>query len=463
MTPKSTLTGLADLDRAHVFHPYTSIAAQQADGPRVWAEAKGVWIRDAEGRELIDAMAGLWCVSAGYGREEIADAMADQARRLSYAHGFLANANEPAIRLSARLAALTPPGLDHAFFCNSGSEANDTLVKLVWYYWNLRERPGKKKIIARDGGYHGVTLGATSLSGLPHMHALFDAPLPGFLHVRKPHFYREARPDEDEDAFSARLARELEERIVAEGPETVAAFIGEPLMAAGGVVPPPRGYWPKVQDVLRRHEVLLIADEVVCGFGRLGTPFGSHHYGIDPDFMTVAKGLTSAYFPVSAAVVADRVFDVLAEGSKEHGALAHGHTTSLHPVGAAAALGNLDILEGEGLLGRAADLGPGFQKLLSDRFGDHSLVGEVRGEGLIAAIELVANRDSREPFPAARKIGLRLHELGLEEGVICRALGDSVAFCPPLVISEDELAEAVERLGRALERLTHELESSGGA
>ncbi len=459
--PRPGGSGLPDLDRSHVFHPYTSIALQQERGPRVLAEGKGVWIRDAEGRELLDAMAGLWCVAAGYGREEIAEAMAQQARRLAYAHGFLAQANEPAIRLAARLADLTPDGLDHAFFCNSGSEANDTIVKLVWYHWNLRGRPKKKKIIARHGAYHGVTLGATSLSGLPYMHALFDAPLPGFLHARKPHFYREARPDEDEPAFAARLAAELEALIVAEGPETVGAFIGEPLMAAGGVIPPPQGYWEAVQQVLARHDVLLVADEVVCGFGRLGTPFGSQRFDLRPDFMTVAKGITSAYFPVSAAVVSDRVWDTLAAGSSEHGPVAHGHTTSLHPVGAAAALANLDILEREGLVARAAELGHGFQAQLRAAFGGHPLVGEIRGEALIAAVELVADRGQRRRFPAERKVGLRLHELCLEEGLVVRALGDSLAFSPPLVIGEDELAEALRRFGRGLERLHVELAGEG--
>jgi L-2,4-diaminobutyrate transaminase len=451
------MSGLDDLDRNHVFHPYTSIAEQQTSGPRILAQGKGVWLRDAEGRELLDAMAGLWCVSAGYGRDEIAEAMAEQARRLAYAHGFLAQANEPAIQLAARLAALTPEGLDRAFFCNSGSEANDTIVKLVWYHWNLRGRPQKKKIIARHGAYHGVTLGATSLSGLPYMHALFDAPLPRFLHTARPHFYRDAQPGEDEAAFAVRLAAELDALIVAEGPDTVAAFIGEPLMAAGGVIPPPDGYWETVQQVLAHHDVLLIADEVVCGFGRLGTNFGSQRFGLRPDFMTLAKGITSAYFPVSAAVVSERVWDVLASASPEHGPLAHGHTTSLHPVGAAAALANLDILEREGLLQRAGQVGPAFQASLRKAVGDHPLVGDVRGEALIAGVELMADPEARRPFPAQQKVGLRLHELCLEEGLVVRALGDTLAFSPPLCIHEDELDEAIRRFACGLDRLTAEL------
>jgi L-2,4-diaminobutyrate transaminase len=457
MAPESPIAGLADLDRRHVFHPFTSIATQQARGPRVMAEGKGCWVRDTEGREYLDAMAGLWCVHAGYGRAEIAEAMADQARRLAYYHGFLASANEPAIRLAARLAALTPPGLNHAFFCNSGSEANDTLVKLVWYYQNLRGRPEKKKIIAREGAYHGVTLGAASLSGLPPMHARFDLPLPRFLHVRKPHFRREARPDESEAAFSRRLAEELDTLIRTEGPDSVAAFIGEPVMAAGGVILPPEGYWEEIQSVLRRHDVLLIADEVVCGFGRLGTPFGSQRYAIRPDLMTVAKGITSAYFPVSAAIVSEPVWQVLAQGSSRLGPFAHGHTTSLHPVGAAAALANLDILEREGLLERAARVGPPFQRALRDAVAEHPLAGEVRGEGLIAAVELVADRATGRPFPPEARVAPRLHELLLEEGLICRALGDALAFSPPLVITESELEEALRRFTRGLERLAEAL------
>jgi L-2,4-diaminobutyrate transaminase len=290
------------------------------------------------------------------------------------------------------------------------------------------------------------------------MHRLFDAPLPGFLHVRKPHFYHEGVPGEDEPAFSARLADELDAKIRAEGPETVAAFIGEPLMAACGVVPPPAGYWEAIQEVLRRHDVLLIADEVVCGFGRLGTNFGSQHYGIAPDFMTVAKAITSSYFPVSAAVVSDRVWEVLAKHSTEHGPIAHGHTTSLHPVGAAAALANLDILEREGLLDRAARVGPRFQDRLRAAVGEHPLVGEVRGEGLIAAVEIVADLEQRTRFPAERRVGMRLYELLLEEGLICRAVGgDSLAFSPPLMIAEDELDEAITRFTRGLERLAAEI------
>src|SRR5262245_17544983 len=326
---------LEELDRERLFHPFTSVAEHLAGSPRVMAEGKGIWLRDLQGREYLDAMAGLWCVNVGYGREEIAQAMADQARRLPYYHTFLASSNEPAIRLADRLLSLAPEGMARAFFCNSGSEANETLIKLVRYYNNLRGRSDKKKIISRRGAYHGVTLGAASATGLPSLHARFDLPLPGFLHVRKPHHKSEAGPGEDEASFSQRLADELDALIRSEGPDTVAAFIAEPLMAAGGVIAPPAGYWPAIQRVLRRHDVLLIADEVVCGFGRLGAAFGCDLYGIEPDLMTVAKGISSAYFPVSAAIVSERVWTTLRDRSPAHEIFAHGHTTTAHPVGAA--------------------------------------------------------------------------------------------------------------------------------
>jgi L-2,4-diaminobutyrate transaminase len=441
---------LDELDRQRLFHPFTSIAEHLERGPHVLREAKGVWLRDAAGRELLDAMAGLWCVNVGYGRHEIAEAMAEQARRLPYYHAFLGASNEPAIRLADRLLTLAPGAMSRAFFCNSGSEANETLIKLVWYFNNLRGRPRKKKIIAREGGYHGVTLGAASLTGLPHLHAHFDLPLPGFLHVSRPHHRRGARAGETEPAFAARLAEELDARIRAEGADTVAAFVGEPLMAAGGVIPPPEGYWPAVQAVLREHDVLLVADEVVCGFGRLGSPSGSHHYGIEPDLVAVAKGLTSAYFPMSAALVSGPVWEVLREGSAAHGPFAHGHTTSAHPVGAAAALANLDILEREGLFARAAQVGAQLQQRLRARFAAHEGVAEVRGEGLIAAVEL-----------GVEGAGRRLQQLLLEEGLVCRAIGDALAFAPPLVISEAEVDEACERFARGLARLAGERRAAG--
>jgi L-2,4-diaminobutyrate transaminase len=448
---------LEELDRERLFHPFTSVSEHLAGSPRVMTEGKGIWLRDVQGREYMDAMAGLWCVNVGYGREEIAQAMADQARRLPYYHTFLAYSNEPAIRLADRLLELAPEGMARVFFCNSGSEANETQIKLVRYYNNLRGRPEKKKIISRHGGYHGVTLGAASCTGLAPVHARFDLPLPGFLHAAKPHHWREAAPGEDEASFSQRLADALDAQIRAEGPDTVAAFIAEPVMAAGGVIVPPAGYWAAIQRVLRRHDVLLIADEVVCGFGRLGTAFGCDLYAIEPDLVTVAKGLTSAYFPVSAAIVSERVWATLRDRTPALELFGHGHTTTGHPVGAAAGLANLDIMEREDLFARAARVGAHLQRSLRGRFARHPRVGEVRGEGLIAGVELVADRKSRRSFDPEQRVGRRLHELLLDEGLICRAIGDVMAFSPPLVISEAEVDEACARFARGLERLEAEL------
>ncbi len=448
---------LLELDRAHVFHPYTSIAEQRAKAAPVLHGARGVWLNDVDGREILDAMAGLWCVAVGYGRDEIADAMAEQARRFGYGHSFLGQTHEPGIELARRLARWTPDGLDHFFFCNSGSEANDTAVKLVWSLQNLRGRPEKKKIISREGAYHGVTLAATSLSGLPYMHALFDAPLDRFLHTTKAHFGSQGHEGETEAEFAQRCARELEALIVREGPDTVAAFWGEPVMGAGGVFTPPEGYWAAVQDVCRRHDVLVVADEVITGFGRLGTPFAAQHYGIEPDLMIVAKAITSSYFPVSAAIVSNAIYEELAAASPQQGPVAHGHTTSMHPVGAAAALANLDIMEREGLFTRASEIGPDFHAKLRAALEGHPNVGEVRGDGLIAAMGLVAGDGSGGALPADWKSGLSLHRLLIEEGLVSRALGDSLALCPPLVISEAEIDEVMVRFRRGLDRWSEQV------
>jgi L-2,4-diaminobutyrate transaminase len=461
MGPTDAERTLAEADVESLLHPFTSIPEHLEGGPRIVERAAGVRVWDREGREYIDAMAGLWCVNAGYGREEIARAMEEQARRLPYYHSFLSYSNEPAIRLAERLLRDAPGSASKVFFANSGSEANETQVKLIWYYNNLRGRPEKKKLLARTGGYHGVTLGAASLTGLPLLHDSFDVPLARFRHLGKPHFYRQGREGESERDFSRRLARELEEVIEREGPESVAAFFAEPVMAAGGVIPPPEGYFEEIVPVLREYDVLLVADEVVCGFGRLGSRYGCDRFGLEPDLVTLAKGLTSAYFPMSAAIVSEGIWQVLREHPAPLGLFGHGHTTSGHPVGAAAALANLDLIEGEGLVERAARVGGHLQRRLRAAFSGHPLVGEVRGLGLIAAVELVADRSSRAPFDPVLGVGRRLHEHLREEGLLCRAIGDSLAFSPPLVIGEEEVDEVVRRFERGLERLARELESEG--
>jgi L-2,4-diaminobutyrate transaminase len=394
---------LETLDKERVLHPSTSIVDHLRTGPRIMTEGSGVMLTDASGRRYLDAFAGLWCVNIGYGRTEVSDAIAAQSRRLGYYHTFSSMSNEPQIRLADRLLGMVPGRMSKVFFANSGSEANDTQVKLVWYYNNLRGKPRKKKIISRLGAYHGSTVASASLTGLPTFHRAFDLPLPTVLHTKAPDFYRDAAPGTTEEAYAASLVAELEALIEREGPDTVGAFIAEPVMGTGGVLVPPRTYFDRVQALLRKHDILMIADEVICGFGRLGRPFGSHVYDIEPDLMTVAKGLTSGYFPLSGVIVSERVWSVLQAGSPEVGAFAHGFTYSGHPVGAAAALANLDILIGEDLIGNAARTGAYMQAALRDRIAGLPLVGDVRGVGLMAGIQLMADRATRRPFEATQR------------------------------------------------------------
>jgi L-2,4-diaminobutyrate transaminase len=353
--------------------------------------------------------------------------------------------------------------MSKVFFGNSGSDANDTQVKLVWYYNNLRGQPRKKKIVARLQGYHGSTVASASLTGLPMFHRAFDLPIPNILHAAAPYHYRHAAPGMSEEAYAASLAAELDALIEREGPDTVAAFIAEPIMGAGGVLTPPRTYFERVQAVLRKHDVLMIADEVICGFGRLGRLFGSHVYDIDPDLVTVAKGLTSGYFPLSAVVLSEKVWSVLQAGSPEVGAFAHGFTYSGHPVGAAAAMANLDILLGEDLVGNAARVGAYLQARLREQVGAHPLVGEIRGVGLIAGVELVADRATRQPFDPAAKVGQRVAARCLEDGLIVRALpvGHVLALSPPLCITREQVDQVVDGLDRGIRAVADELARSG--
>jgi L-2,4-diaminobutyrate transaminase len=464
MSGKATeAASLEALDKERVLHPATSIADHLRTGPRIMSEGTGVMLTDVAGKRYLDAVAGLWCVNVGYGRAEIGDAMAAQARRLGYYHTFSSMSNEPQIRLADRLLGLVPRGMSKVFFGNSGSDANDTQVKLVWYYNNLRGRPGKKKIIARLQGYHGSTVASASLTGLPMFHRAFDLPIPNVLHTAAPYHYRAPEPDASEEEYAASLAAELDALIEREGPETVAAFIAEPVMGAGGVLVPPRTYFERVQAVLRRHDVLMIADEVICGFGRLGRRFGSDVYGIQPDLITVAKGLTSGYFPLSAVILSEKVWSVLQAGSPEIGAFAHGFTYSGHPVGAAAALANLDILLGEDLVGNSARTGAYLQASLRERLGAHPLVGEIRGLGLIAGVELVADRASRQPFDPALKIAYQVAARCFDDGLIVRALpvGHVLALSPPLCITRPEVDRVVEGLDRAIRAIGDELARQG--
>lgn len=460
MSPVS-FAELDRLDRAHHLHPFTSIDDQAANGPMMIVSGEGVRIKDAQGREYIDAMAGLWCVNVGYGRPELVEAIAAQSRQLSYYHGFIGAANEPATRLAAMVAGRAPGDLNHVFFANSGSEANDTQVKLVWYYNNVLGRPNKKRIIARMGGYHGVTVATAGLTGLPALHQDFDEPRPWVVRAEKPHAYWHMPAGMDEAAWSAQLAENLDALITKEDPDTIAAFIAEPIQGAGGVIVPPKGYFEAIVPVLRKHDVLLIADEVVCGFGRLGKWFGSEYYGFQPDLMSVAKGLTSGYVPMSAVIVGDQVYDVIRAGSKKNGMLAHGFTYSAHPLAAAAGVANLELMERDNLFENAQTVGAHLQQRLRAALADHPLVGEVRGEVMIAGVELVADKAAKTPFPLERGVAKRLFGLVKEDGVLCRPIMNMVAVSPPLVLSAAEADTVVDALRRGLDCLADQLRAEG--
>lgn len=453
---------LAELDQGSLFHPVTSIHDLETQGPAIYQKAFGVEVTRDTGETAIDMGAGLWCVNVGYGRDELVEAGAAAMKTLSFQHFFGATSAEPTIRLADRLLGLfreTVSGSDMArvFFGCSGSDANDTAFKLVRLYNNILGRPQKKKIISRKGAYHGLTYAAGSLTGIEGYHKAFDLPIEGVLHTSCPHHYAFAQDAETETAFTARLIAELEAMIAAEGPDTIAAFIAEPVMGTGGVFLPPEGYFAAVQDVLARHDILMIADEVITGFGRTGQWFGSGTYGIRPDIVSLAKGLTSAYFPMSASLLSHRIWDVLQAASPEMGPVMHGFTYSGHPVGGAIAMANLDIMEREDLPARAARLGPVLLDALRTKIGDHPYVGDIRGVGLMAAIEFVADRDTRARLPqGAHKIAA---SHAMAEGVLSRGLPflPINAMSPPLTISEAEIDEATTRYARALEKATPEI------
>ena len=437
-------------DIAYHFHPVTNAVRHEQIGPMIIERGKGIHVYDDQGKEYIEGLAGLWSVAVGFGEERLARAAYEQMRKLPYYHSFGHKSHPAVIDLAERLVKMAPKGITKAFFTNSGSEANDTAVKLVWYYNNARGRPEKKKIISRQRAYHGITIVAASLTGLPANHRDFDVPLDKFLHVSCPHYWRFGAPGESEEDFATRLAQELDDLIVREGPETVAAFIGEPLMGAGGVIVPPRTYWEKVQAVLRKHDVLLIADEVINGFGRTGKLFGCETYGIAPDMLVLSKQITSSYFPLAAVLFTEEIYRAVADNSGKIGTFGHGFTTSGHPVAMAVANENLNIIEERDLVGRAAELSPHFLKELH-RFASHPLVGEARGAGLIGAVELVADKGTKAPFPVPGRVGLHVIERCHEHGLIVRAIGDIVAFCPPLIIEREQISDMFARFGRALD------------
>ncbi|WP_407151120.1 aminotransferase [Bradyrhizobium sp. ORS 86] len=451
----------AERDRSSVLHPFTQLkefASGKAGDPTIITGGKGIRIEDAQGRGYIDGLAGLYCVNIGYGRTEVTEAIARQAYNLAYYHTYAAHTTEELATLADRLVRTAPGKASKVFFGLSGSDANETQAKLVWYYNNLRGQP-KKKIISRERGYHGCSVISGSMTGMSFYHDHMDLPFPGILHTGAPHYYWGAEPGETEESFSRRRAAELEELIVREGPDTIGAFIAEPVLGTGGIAPPPSGYWREVKAVLSRYDVLLIADEVICGFGRTGADFGSTLYGIDPDLVTVAKGLTSGYVPLSAAIVGERVYSVMEEAANRVGVFSHGYTYSGHPIAAAAANVVLDIVEKERLSDRAKTVGAHFQKRLKDRFAQLEIVGEVRGVGLLGAVEFVADRRTKRRFDPQLKIGARISKAARDRGLIARAMphGDILGFAPPLVVSESEIDEIIDLAYRATKQVMDEL------
>ena len=445
---------LAEWDRDNFFHPSTHLA-QFARGElqhRIITGASGCHIEDSTGKRHLDAFAGLYCVNIGYGRTEIADAIAKQAHELAYYHAYVGHGTEASITLAKMVLERAPDNMSKVYFGQSGSDANETNIKLIWYYNNILGRPKKKKIISRWRGYHGSGLMTGSLTGLELFHKKFDLPLAQVLHTEAPYYFRRDDLDQSEEQFVAHCVARLEELIATEGADTIAAFIGEPVLGTGGIVPPPAGYWPAIQAVLDRHDILMVADEVVTGFGRLGTMMGSDHYGIRPDLITIAKGLTSAYAPLSGSIVSDRMWKVLEQGTDENGPIGHGWTYSAHPIGAAAGVANLKLLDDLNLIANNRDVGTYLNTQMRAALGDHPNVGDIRGEGMLCAVEFVADRSDRKFFDAADKIGPQVAGALADDGVIGRAMpqGDILGFAPPFCLTREEADEVVNKTARAV-------------
>jgi putrescine---pyruvate transaminase len=443
-----------DLDSRHYLHPFTDFKSLAAEGARVVTRAEGAYLYDSEGRKILDGMAGLWCVNVGYGRRELAEAAYRQMQELPYYNSFFKSANPPAIELARQLAELTPPQFNRVFFAGSGSEANDTIIRMVRRYWDLLGEGGRDVIISRVNAYHGSTMAGASLGGMSAMHSQGGLPIPGIVHIEQPYWF-ENGIDLSPEEYGLRAARRLAEKIEEVGPQRIAAFIGEPIQGAGGVIIPPETYWPEIQRICRHYGILLIADEVVCGFGRTGRWFGCQHFGFEPDLMTMAKAITSGYQPLGGVMVADRVADVLIERGGE---FFHGYTYSGHPVACAVALANLRILRDEGLVDRVRDdIGPYLQRRWRE-LGEHPLVGEVRGVGMIGALELVAHKASRTFFRNRGKVGLVCRDHCFQNGLVMRAVADTMIIAPPLMLSREQVDELVEKAWKCLDLTARDVE-----
>ncbi len=446
---------LSARDRSALIHPMTDLVRHEKEGPLVIDRGDGVFVYDDDGKRYIEGVSGLWSITLGFGQERLAEAAYQQMKRLPSYHMFRFKSHMPGIALAERLLKIAPVAFSKVFFANSGSEAADTAMKLVWYYNNAVGRPDKKKIIGRWGGYHGVTIASGSLTGLERNHTDFDLPIDRVLHTDCPHFWRFGQPGETEEDFATRLADSLEQLILKEGPETVAAFFAEPVIGSGGVIVPPRTYFDKIQTVLRRHDILFVVDEVICGFGRLGAMFGSEVFNLKPDMMTCAKGLSSGYLPISALLISEKIWQACLTESDKVGVFGHGFTYSGHPVCAAVALETLAIYEETDIVGHVKALAPNLQDGLR-AFADHPIVGEVRGMGFVAGIELVRDKSKKESFDPKASVGLFIERRCQEHGVILRALGDTLTVAPPLIANEVEIAEILQVVGVALdETLDH--------
>lgn len=444
-------------DRENFFHPSTHLAQfARGEAPnRIVKGGSGSHIEDRDGNKLLDAFAGLYCVNVGYGRSEISDAIAEQARELAYYHAYVGHGTEASITLSKMILDRAPDHMSKVYFGLGGSDANETNVKLIWYYNNILGRPEKKKIISRWRGYHGSGLITGSLTGLELFHKKFDLPMAQVKHTEAPYYYRRDNLDQSEEQFVQHCVDKLEEMIEREGADTIAAFIGEPVLGTGGIVPPPAGYWEAIQKVLDKHDILFVADEVVTGFGRLGSMMGSEHYGLKPDLITIAKGLTSAYAPLSGSIVSEKMWKVLEQGTDEFGAIGHGWTYSAHPIGAAAGVANLKLLDDLDLISNNREVGGYLKKTMTEALGDHPNVGEVRGEGMLCAVEFVKDKDSRTFFDAADKIGPQVAGALAESGVIGRAMpqGDILGFAPPFCLTKEEADEVVTKTVAAAQKV----------
>ena len=446
-------------DRRALVHGLTNLSLHLEVGPKIIESGQGVWVTDGDGKTYLEGMSGLWCISLGYGQQRLVDACAAQMSKLAYYHLTNHKAHPAVIELAEKLLEIAPVPMSHVWFANSGSEASDCAARLCWYYWNAVGKPEKRKFLSHEKAYHGNTIASASLSGVAYAHKGFNLPLEGFLHVRKPHFFEDAQEGETEAQFVARLLAELEARILSEGPDTIAAFFTEPVMAAGGVIVPPEGYFDGLQALLKKYDILLVADEVVTAFGRTGNMFGTTTMKLRPDLIVCAKGLTSAYIPMSALLINARIFDAMAEYSDRLGIFGLTMTYSGHPVSAAVALEAIAIYEDLEIPARSASLETTLLGGLRARLGNHPNVGDIRGVGLLAGVQLVSSREPRRFFEPFVGFGARVAALAEERGLIVRAIGDTIAICPPLIISEDEIEMLIDRLGQAVETAAAELDT----